>query len=382
MIEKETRDQQIIVEDIALLKEGTRANMANQPTPITIFMDDDDYTEECIDETPSCSSSSGSEDMEEVTENLRATKLEASTYNMAAPVAIKIDDRSKDNLVLRDDSSSLSSSSVAADLYSDGGSSFGSSTVGSYSSDSTRSSTFSIYCLQQEDDDCSAISSTSAFLREEENEDVYYDGLDNSLPDSHLSSNDEDSSSEETFQSSSWSVRSIVKDDDKELEGEEEIIEEVYDEDENDSSDESDYSESYDEDINDDEYPLTYDDEYGNDQEEEEIDAVEVVPVSPMTRASFRSYLPNSDMVFEKKPKVTFSNANTRTSHSNQVAQFLTSVSEARLEIDYKDSDEDEIEVIEELIGEDYDDDVVYEIVETPISKRVRDSRRLSMLSI
>mmetsp|Transcript_21817 Transcript_21817/g.53949 ORF Transcript_21817/g.53949 Transcript_21817/m.53949 type:complete len:382 (-) Transcript_21817:348-1493(-) len=303
--------------------------------------------------------------------------------------------------------SKSSSSSSSSDSNSDASSSSADSALdsdddNSYNSASTRSSTFSIYCLLQKDggfdDDCSSISTISHFVREKEDEEAYHNNLDDSFMYTSCTENDDDDDEND------GAVDKVQKSQVEKLKtaaGKGEL-------DENVSKDNSDFTSDddddyYDESYNEDEGVEFYDDEYGDDDDEEEEEILE--EESPRSQTSFLC----ADIVFEKNKRV-FSNVNSRQSHSNQMALFLKNIAETKKAVGILDDSEvggeDEVEVFEEEVvdevGEvdeeefeeeyveeterDEDDDFeYYEVPVTPINptkRKVTKSRRLSMLSV
>ncbi|CAJ1963783.1 unnamed protein product [Cylindrotheca closterium] len=319
-------------------------------------------------------------------------------------------------------SSSSSSSGVDSQLDSDD--------EESYNSESTRSCTFSIYCLMHEDgafedgstgdDDCSSISTVSNFVREKEDEEAYYNNLDDSFTYASCSdsdADDEDSENDcdvvEVLKSQTEKSKAAAKDGERAVFDDENVSKDnsdfTSDDDDNDDDDDDDdddyYDESYDEDLDEDEdkegdqelYDDEYGDEYGNDQEEV---VEELLEESDRSQLSHSSSGPASDIVFEKNKRI-FSNANSRQSHSNQMALFLKNIAETKAAVGIVDDEEPEIEVIEEEVvdeeedeteveyvdetevDEDDEEDFVYEVLLSPKAKNKETRRnRLSFLSV
>ena len=254
---------------------------------------------------------------------------------------------------------------------------------GSISSDSTRSRTFSIYCVEEGDDDCSSISTVSQFLREAEEE-----VLDDSSC-SFVSVSDTSTSQVESPE------RKLSKRQDQE----DEFLEEVLDEEDDNGSDftedDSDYDEiSYDED-------LEYDDEYGDDDHDDEYGEVDDVVGDTLVESarslldSGRSQLSNTEIVLEKTPRTNklrvFSNVNSRQSHNAQMALFMKNIADTKktmgiiddelLEVEEEQIEEAEVEVIEEDIVEEIVDetefdeedvDFIYEVVPPTPKQRTK----------
>lgn len=299
-----------------------------------------------------------------------------------------------------DDSSSCASST------GEGG---WSSSNGSQSSDSTRSRTFSIYCVRDNLDDydtCSSISTVSNFLRDDEEEISY------------TSSDDKDDDNYDLIRIQQT--------------GSQEFLEEVLDDDSDSDSNFATDDDDDDDDSDDDYDEVSYDtqdyldetvadDEYGDDKGD--VGNIDHLIESDRLLDSVRSAEPNMELVLEistpNKLRV-FSSANTRQSHSRQMEMFLKNIAETKKAVgilddesveedapetdvvEEEDDDEEEEEVVVEEIEEeeeeyvevtevdDDDDDYEYEVlpatpeVTSPKKLKQKDSkdRRLSMLSV